>query len=91
MASLASCIDAARDSGGAVEVGLVDVDNFRLLNDTHGHAAGDTALLELCRVLRACAPEGSIVGRYGPDEFLVISKPGSMTALRPAIDQLRSS
>ena len=90
VASLASSIDAARASGGAVEVGLVDVDNFRLLNDTHGHAAGDTALLELCRVLSACAPEGSTVGRYGPDEFLVISKPGVVAALRPALDQLRS-
>jgi diguanylate cyclase (GGDEF)-like protein len=90
VASLAGAIDAARVSGDAVEVGLVDVDNFRLLNDTHGHAAGDTALLALCRILRACAPEGSIVGRYGPDEFLVIAKPGTVAALRPALDQLRS-
>ena len=88
--ALASSIEATRASGGAVEVGLVDVDNFRLLNDTHGHAAGDTALLELHRVLSACAPEGSTVGRYGPDEFLVISKPGVVAALRPALDQLRS-
>jgi diguanylate cyclase (GGDEF)-like protein len=88
--SLASRIEAARASGGAVEVGLVDIDNFRLLNDTHGDAAGDTGLLELCRILSACAPEGSIVGRYGPDEFLVISKPGVVGAMRPALDQLRS-
>lgn len=90
VASLASSVDAARASGGVVEIGLVDIDNFRLLNDTHGHAAGDTALLELHRVLSACAPEGSTVGRYGPDEFLVISTPGVVAALRPALDQLRS-
>ncbi len=90
VASLATSIDATRDSGGVVEVALVDIDNFRLLNDTHGHAAGDTALLELCRVLSACAPEGSIIGRYGPDEFLVISSPGVVAALRPALDQLRT-
>jgi diguanylate cyclase (GGDEF)-like protein len=88
--ALASRIEAARASGDAVEVGLVDVDNFRLLNDTHGDAAGDTALLELRLILSACAPEGSIVGRYGPDEFLVISKPGIVAALRPALDQLRA-
>ncbi|HEY5274955.1 MAG TPA: diguanylate cyclase [Coriobacteriia bacterium] len=88
--SLASRIEAARASGGTVEVGLVDIDNFRLLNDTYGDAAGDTALLELCRILGACAPEGSIVGRYGPDEFLVISAPGIVAALRPALDELRS-
>jgi diguanylate cyclase (GGDEF)-like protein len=90
VATLAARIDEARGGGGAVEVGLVDIDNFRLLNDTHGHAAGDTALIELCQVLRTCAPEGSTIGRYGPDEFLVISKPGVMAALRPAIDRLRS-
>ena len=90
VAELATRIDAARDSASAVEVGLVDIDNFRLLNDTHGHAAGDTALLELRRVLGACVPEGSIVGRYGPDEFLVVSRPGVIAAMRPAIDQLRS-
>ena len=88
--ALAGAIEAARDEGGVVELGLVDVDNFRLLNDTHGHAAGDAALLELCRILSGCAPEGSIVGRYGPDELLVISRPGIEAALRPALDQLRS-
>ena len=88
--ALASRIDTARASGGAVEVGLVDVDNFRLLNDTHGDAAGDSALLDLCRILGACAPDGSIVGRYGPDEFLVISKPGVGGTMRPALDHLRS-
>jgi diguanylate cyclase (GGDEF)-like protein len=88
--ALAGSIQAARASGSTVEMGLVDIDNFRLLNDTYGDAAGDTALLELCRMLRACAPEGSIVGRYGPDEFLVISKTGVVGATRPALDQLRS-
>jgi diguanylate cyclase (GGDEF)-like protein len=87
--SLASCVEAARAAGGAVEVGLIDVDNFRLLNDTHGDAAGDTALREVCRILAACAPEGALVGRYGPDEFLVISRSGVMGALLPSFDQLR--
>jgi len=88
--SLTSRVEAARSSGSGVEVGLVDIDNFRLLNETHGDAAGDTALLELCRMLRARVPEGSILGRYGPDEFLVISAPGTVATLRPALDQLRS-
>jgi HD-GYP domain-containing protein (c-di-GMP phosphodiesterase class II) len=44
----------------------------------------------LCRILGTCAPEGSILGRYGPDEFLVISAPGTVPTLRPALDQLRS-
>jgi diguanylate cyclase (GGDEF)-like protein len=90
VSSLAGHIDAARASGGAVEVALVDIDNFRLLNDTHGDAAGDSALRELCRILTAHAPEGALVGRYGPDEFLVVAQPGVLGAMQPTIDQLRS-
>ncbi len=89
--ALAGRVEAARALGVTVAVGLVDIDNFRLLNDTHGDAAGDTALLELCRILGTCAPDGSILGRYGPDEFLVISAPGTVATLRPALDLLRSN
>lgn len=88
--ALADAVEVARSSGGSVEVGLVDIDNFRLLNETNGDMAGDDALLELCRLLGARVPEGSVVGRYGPDEFLVISRPGAAGSLRTAFAQLRS-
>jgi diguanylate cyclase (GGDEF)-like protein len=90
VSALAGHVEAARVSGVTFAVGLIDIDNFRLLNETYGDTAGDTALLELCRILGTCAPEGSILGRYGPDEFLVISAPGADPTLRPALDQLRA-
>ncbi len=52
---------------------LVDIDNFRLLNDTYGHPAGDRALVEVARILRDVLPDRSVLGRYGPDEFIVVT------------------
>ena len=83
-------MELARQSGGSVEIALVDIDNFRLLNDTHGHAAGDTALLQVYELLTRVAPDGSIVGRYGPDEFLLVAPPSVVAALAPALEGLRT-
>jgi diguanylate cyclase (GGDEF)-like protein len=87
---LAGLMESARATGGNVEIAVVDIDNFRLLNDTHGHAAGDRALVLVCTSLARVSPEGSIVGRYGPDEFLVISPATAAGLLQPALEQLRS-
>ena len=71
--SLTHAVEAAKSAGGTVRVALVDIDNFTLLNTTHGHAAGDRALLEVAGLLRSDLPERCVWGRYGPDEFLIIS------------------
>lgn len=53
-------------------VAMIDVDNFKLLNDTHGHVAGDDALKKIATYLRKSLRENDIVGRYGGDEFMVL-------------------
>lgn len=53
-------------------VAMIDVDNFKLLNDTHGHVAGDEALKKIATYLRRALRRDDIVGRYGGDEFLVL-------------------
>ena len=88
-AELTAAVERARNDRGAVGVALIDLDNFRLLNDTHGHAAGDDALLRLARLVERHRPSGTMTGRFGPDEFLVIAPAASIAALRPAIEQLR--
>src|SRR5207244_12662925 len=49
----------------------VDLDNFKLVNDTQGHKAGDAALVALCRILRESSRPGDVVARLGGDEFVL--------------------
>ncbi len=90
VADLAGRIEAAKEDGAAIGVALVDLDNFTLLNDNHGHVVGDEALLTVLELLREVAPEEAILGRYGPDEFLVIAPAPVIHALEPAIQSLRT-
>ncbi|WP_281211956.1 GGDEF domain-containing protein [Pseudomonas fulva] len=51
---------------------LIDIDNFKLVNDLHGHAAGDRLLVALSEMIRAVLPERSLAARLGGDEFVIL-------------------
>ena len=61
-------------SGESCVCALVDVDDFKLVNDLHGHNAGDAALKSLARTLTRTLPESSITARSGGDEFMFVLK-----------------
>ncbi len=65
---LSRSLRAARQVG----VLVVDVDNFKSVNDTHGHEAGDLLLMHLSARLKACVRDTDIVARLGGDEFVIV-------------------
>jgi len=62
---------------------ILDIDNFKLYNDTHGHPAGDDRLVAISDLLRANVRDPDLAARYGGDEFAVIlphtDKVGALT------------
>jgi len=59
----------ARMSGQAIAYCMIDLDNFKRINDLYGHAAGDAVLVELARRIQARLPEHARLARLGGDEF----------------------
>ena len=62
----------AERTGTPLCVGLLDIDNFKQLNDTHGHQAGDDALQHLVRVIRRTMRPSDVLARYGGEEFMLL-------------------
>jgi diguanylate cyclase (GGDEF)-like protein/putative nucleotidyltransferase with HDIG domain len=65
-------LDARRRGGGAVSVVLLDLDGFKRVNDTAGHAAGDRVLVAAADALRACCRDSDLAFRIGGDEFALV-------------------
>lgn len=62
---------ARRSPGQCLNVTMVDLDDFKLINDTLGHAAGDHVLVEVAEVLRATCHPDAALGRLGGEEFVI--------------------
>ncbi len=69
---LANAISSSKRSGYFGAVMFIDLDNFKPINDTHGHQTGDLLLIEVANRLKGCIREVDTVARLGGDEFVVI-------------------
>ncbi len=87
-ASLEEAMGRARSLGEALSVVIVDVDDFKLFNDTYGHALGDEVLRLVARVLREMSGESGMPSRYGGDEFLVVLPGADKAAASAFADRL---
>jgi diguanylate cyclase (GGDEF)-like protein len=69
---LAKEFELARLGGACLSVLIADVDHFKKVNDSYGHAAGDAVLRSVSACLRECLRDGDLIGRYGGEEFLAV-------------------
>ncbi|MDZ3832927.1 MAG: GGDEF domain-containing protein [Sphingopyxis sp.] len=65
-------LDKAREAGRSAVLVAADLDHFKAINDSFGHAAGDGVIVRFAAMLRAAAPAGAIVSRPGGEEFAVL-------------------
>jgi len=78
------------ESGTLFGIILADLDEFKKINDTYGHAIGDAALVRVGKTLSNCFRASDVVGRWGGDEFMVILPGVTKEALARASEKLRS-
>ena len=69
---LQQAMRVAQRHGSQGVLAFVDLDNFKFVNDSLGHGAGDRLLIEVARRLKACLRDADTVARYGGDEFVLI-------------------
>ncbi len=73
-----SDLDYYQDSGGIgksdITFFLVDIDHFKLINDTYGHAIGDEVIVEMANRLKSAARDSDYVVRWGGEEFIIVTR-----------------
>ena len=82
-------IERGRRHGHILSLGYIDCDDFKTVNDSHGHAAGDALLREVARVLAAAVRSDDVVGRIGGDEFVLLMPEIGPEQAREAASRLR--
>ena len=83
--------EVVRKSIGPAGIALMDVDDFKICNDTYGHYAGDMALKTVANTIQSCIRESDLLIRYGGDEFLLVLSgiPGDF--LQTKLEQIRTA
>ena len=86
---LDSALARCRRTGGSLACLYLDIDRFKEVNDAHGHAGGDSALIEFSQRLRQCVRESDFVARIAGDEFVIaLEGIGAPTEARRVADQI---
>ncbi|MBR7798930.1 GGDEF domain-containing protein [Undibacterium fentianense] len=81
--------DRADRRGTPLCAAMLDLDNFKKLNDTHGHAAGDEALIHVVRIVKQTLRSIDVIARYGGEEFLIVMPETSLEEAARAMTRVQ--
>jgi len=84
-------LSKVRENGGKIAMVAIDLDHFKEVNDSHGHAAGDLVLKTIASRFNALLREGEVIARLGGDEFAALKEFTSMDALREFLARLEEA
>lgn len=94
LAELEKQFASVKRYGETVSVALVDLDNFKSINDSYGHPAGDKVLIEFAKIMTARLRGTDIYGRFGGEEFFIIfpnqSSENAMNSVSDILEKFRS-
>jgi len=77
--------------GRPLSIIMLDIDNFKAVNDTFGHRAGDDVILSVAHAIMACIRKTDVAGRYGGEEFLVLLPETDLASAKVVAEKIRST
>ncbi len=89
LAFLFAEVERAARYGRPLSIAFVDIDHFKAVNDTHGHAAGDEVLRGVAEVFRSSTRNADFVARYGGEEFVLVFPETSVDEATAVAEKLR--
>jgi len=81
-------LDAMQRKGELLALAMLDIDDFKLYNDTYGHPAGDEVIRALGEALRGSLRSSDAAGRYGGEEFIVVMPGSTLTQAQAALERV---
>jgi diguanylate cyclase (GGDEF)-like protein/PAS domain S-box-containing protein len=89
--SLAKEVQKAQRQSHSLGLLMVDLDHFKLVNDSHGHEAGDAVLREMGKIFTRHIRSGDIACRFGGEEFTILLPDASLDIVRKRAEQIREA
>ena len=84
-------LERARRYGRHFSAALLDLDHFKLVNDEHGHAAGDAVIVQMVRLAQSLLRASDLIGRWGGEEFVVLLPETDLAKAAAVLDRIRSA
>ncbi|MFC3093402.1 response regulator [Alteromonas sediminis] len=88
MDAASSALKLARRNNSSITVAMLDIDNFKNVNDTHGHMVGDNVIVGLAQLLKTSIRDTDVVGRYGGEEFIVVFHSEDLATIQGKLQEI---